>query len=335
MRTILYSLAAFLIFLPVAAFAQDDNNLVNLPIGETGDFNDYINAVYLMFISIAALIAVVKIIIAGVKYMFTDIVTQKGEAKRDIQGALLGLLVVLSAVIVLSIINPDLTTFDPDIVRNEAREGIAQSVANGTSGFTAQDITTIEQVCAEGLVSCDIQACDALDFGDEGSTFIETIANYVGADYILNRTNCGVTCDLKGGEIIGGNSASGQCISPKTEDIQDLEVRMIAEIMNNSPACDNGCQNLRCPFVRTQFTCSSWCEDQGGTNINLQVVNGAARCIVPVAAGTDTSSFDCAPSARGEFNCRAAVQECLSYGKTPEPNPGINELVSYGSISCN
>jgi len=124
MRTFLFSLVAFVTFIPAVVFAQEDDNknLVNLPIGDTDSFNDYINAVYLMFISIAALIAVVKIIIAGVKYMFSDIVTQKSDAKRDIQGALLGLLVVLSAVVVLTIINPDLTTFDPDITGIDKRE---------------------------------------------------------------------------------------------------------------------------------------------------------------------------------------------------------------------
>jgi hypothetical protein len=136
MRSIFFSLIAFISLIPVAVFAQNggNNNLVNLPIGETGDFNDYINAVYLMFISIAALIAVVKIIIAGVKYMFSDIVTQKSDAKNDIKGALLGLLVVLSAVVILTIINPDLTTFDPDITRTERREQIdtreQQRIAN-------------------------------------------------------------------------------------------------------------------------------------------------------------------------------------------------------------
>ena len=154
MRTIFYSLAAFLIFLPVAAFAQDDNNLVNLPIGETGDFNDYINAVYLMFISIAALIAVVKIIIAGVKYMFSDIVTQKSDAKNDIKGALLGLLVVLSAVVVLTIINPDLATFDPEINRTEPREqidlGEQQRVANEDAAIAT----------CTGSSVCEITNCD-------------------------------------------------------------------------------------------------------------------------------------------------------------------------------
>jgi len=151
MKNLLFSLITFVTFVPVAVFAQQ--NLVNLPIGETGDFSDYINAVYLMFISIAALIAVIKIIIAGVKYMFSDIVTQKSEAKRDIQGALLGLLVVLAAVVVLTIINPDLTTFDPDISRIQERVGPPPA-----SNLPSE----VDQMCIDGE-GCVTQQCDALD----------------------------------------------------------------------------------------------------------------------------------------------------------------------------
>ena len=172
MRTILYSLAAFLTFIPVAVFAGD-NNLVNLPIGETGDFNDYINAVYLMFISIAALIAVVKIIIAGVKYMFSDIVTQKSDAKRDIQGALLGLLVVLAAVVVLTIINPDLTTFDPDITRTEMRQPIAgnsDSPANRMNQIMQNNPDTSFESCLNSCVERNGRTCDLATCQDEIAT---------------------------------------------------------------------------------------------------------------------------------------------------------------------
>ena len=50
--------------------------------------------------------------------MLTDIVTSKSEAKKDIQGALTGLLLILGAVVILNVINPNLTrvTFDPERV---------------------------------------------------------------------------------------------------------------------------------------------------------------------------------------------------------------------------
>ena len=53
--------------------------------------------------------AVIKIIVAGMKYMLSDVVTNKQEAIGDIRGSLLGLLIVLAAWLVLWTINPQLT----------------------------------------------------------------------------------------------------------------------------------------------------------------------------------------------------------------------------------
>ena len=105
-------LLLFLILLvPATTFAQYDT-LVNIPQISGDGFDNYINAIYALFISLAALLAVVKIIVAGVKYMFSDVVTQKSEAKRDIWNAVWGLVLVGAAVLILTIINVDLTTFD-------------------------------------------------------------------------------------------------------------------------------------------------------------------------------------------------------------------------------
>ena len=107
MRTFFIFLVTILVLAPTITFAQ--RYLVGLPIDNQGNFNEYINLLYKMSISIAALLAVVKIIIAGAKYMLSDIVTNKSEAKKDIQGALLGLLLIIGAVILLNTINPALT----------------------------------------------------------------------------------------------------------------------------------------------------------------------------------------------------------------------------------
>jgi len=139
MRTFFLSL---LILSPLVTFGQDYQPLVGIPQlqGQDG-FNGYINAVYAMFISIAALLAVVKIIVAGVKYMFSDIATQKSDAKKDIRGALLGLVIVLAAVLILTIINPNLTNFDAGSIR-QLDETVA--VPNVTTAQLSA-ITTTEQ----------------------------------------------------------------------------------------------------------------------------------------------------------------------------------------------
>jgi len=70
---------------------------------------DYVNALYRIAISIAAMLVVIRLIWAGVQYMLSEVVTSKEKAKKDIQGALLGLLIVLGAVTILNTINPKIT----------------------------------------------------------------------------------------------------------------------------------------------------------------------------------------------------------------------------------
>lgn len=97
---------------PTLSYAADFLPLVGIPgvtnAGNAG-FGAYINALYRLSISIAALLAVIKIVAAGAKYMLSDIVTSKESAKDDIRGALIGLLIIIGAVVILTTINSDIT----------------------------------------------------------------------------------------------------------------------------------------------------------------------------------------------------------------------------------
>ena len=110
-----------LLVLPLLAYAQTSayRPLIQLPIttGGAPGWQGYIDLLYATAISLAALLAVMKIVIAGAKYMFSDVITNKAEAKKDIQGALLGLLLILGAVILLNLINPQLTNTTINIDR--------------------------------------------------------------------------------------------------------------------------------------------------------------------------------------------------------------------------
>jgi hypothetical protein len=102
----------FLSVIPTGVHAQEFIPLVGIPYVDTQSSDlslaGYVNALYTAAISIAAFMAVVKIIFAGVKYMLSDVVTDKGAAKKDIRGALIGLLIVIGAVLILNTINPQL-----------------------------------------------------------------------------------------------------------------------------------------------------------------------------------------------------------------------------------
>ncbi|MCA9361900.1 hypothetical protein KC906_00855 [Candidatus Kaiserbacteria bacterium] len=137
-----------LLLLPFLAAAQNTYKpLVGIP-GVSGDpstqgFDSYINALYALSISIAALLAVIKIVIAGVKWMMTDIVTSKGEAKKDIQASLIGLVIVIAAVLILTVINPNLVNVNLNMQKIGVTE---QGGGGGGSGSTpVLDMNYVEQ----------------------------------------------------------------------------------------------------------------------------------------------------------------------------------------------
>lgn len=148
MRTIFYTVLSLAVLAPVLAYGQTVYApLVNIPGNQAGGFEQYINFLYGVSISIAALLAVVKIIIAGAKYMISDVVSNKGSAIEDIQGAILGLLLILGAVIILEFINPQLINGNIKFQPIPPPEGInnPSSVAVNEDG-TVKDGVVLESI---------------------------------------------------------------------------------------------------------------------------------------------------------------------------------------------
>lgn len=105
--------------LPVAAFAQGFVPLTDLPgLSSTEaapDFTSFLNNLYKLCIGIAAALAVFQIMHAGIKFMTNKgSISENEQAKDLIRGAVLGLLLVLSPVIVFGIINPKILELDLD-----------------------------------------------------------------------------------------------------------------------------------------------------------------------------------------------------------------------------
>lgn len=94
------------------AYAGDYVPLVGLPGANPSpnqDLSQYFNKLYMLIVAVGAIIAFLKIALAGAKWSLSEIVTDKSDAKRDIQGALLGLAILLIPFIVLNTIYSGLT----------------------------------------------------------------------------------------------------------------------------------------------------------------------------------------------------------------------------------
>jgi len=106
-------LIGFILLTPLSADAQQVMpTFQQLPFWDGAGSASFIEALYKLAISAAAILAVLRLIWAGVQYMLSEIVTSKQKAVEDIKSALLGLLIVLGAVTILNTINPRLTNLD-------------------------------------------------------------------------------------------------------------------------------------------------------------------------------------------------------------------------------
>jgi len=105
-----------LITISVPAFAQTDYTLLApLPLSgpDSGDTEEtkagnYISGVFILIIGVAGGLAVIKIIFGGIKYMSSDAIGGKSDAKETIQNAIWGLLLAIGAWLILNTINPKL-----------------------------------------------------------------------------------------------------------------------------------------------------------------------------------------------------------------------------------
>ncbi|HEX2792302.1 MAG TPA: pilin [Candidatus Paceibacterota bacterium] len=116
MRKHLIFLAAFALLVPFFAFAANESqgfvSLTNIDaikfVGNQNTLPDFLNSVYRVCIGIAAILAVLQIMRAGIMYMGGDSITEKKEARKIIGMSIAGLVLVLSPTIVFGIINPEI-----------------------------------------------------------------------------------------------------------------------------------------------------------------------------------------------------------------------------------
>ncbi len=88
--------------------SQQFSPLVGIPgLTNSTDLEKLLNALYVLSVTGGALLAVLVITLAGFKYMATDSVGSKEDAKNDIKSALLGLIIILSTALILRTISGD------------------------------------------------------------------------------------------------------------------------------------------------------------------------------------------------------------------------------------
>jgi hypothetical protein len=115
MKKIFYIVVAFFVINIPQAFAQGFvalspiNGLTDPEtVNSSSNLAMFFNNLYKYLIGVAAVLAVIEIIWGGLEIATQDSITKNKDGKDRIRGAILGLVLVLSPVLVFSIINPNI-----------------------------------------------------------------------------------------------------------------------------------------------------------------------------------------------------------------------------------
>lgn len=76
--------------------------------GQGANLSTFLNTAFKTAITVGAILAVLRIVYAGVLYMTTDIFSRKKDAVQILQDAVWGMLLLLAVYLILNQINPDI-----------------------------------------------------------------------------------------------------------------------------------------------------------------------------------------------------------------------------------
>ena len=164
-----------------------------------------INQFYLFLITIGAIIGVVKIGIAGFKYATSDIISSKSEAKQDIQGVFLGLIILLIPFLVLNAISPNAAKLD---VLKLTPIGTLGSAGNTTANNTpscGQCAAGSNATLANGPCAWFVERCNLIPEG--------TLNHDTSTGILTCRLPQGKTCPYIISQEVGSQSGYNQIIA--------------------------------------------------------------------------------------------------------------------------
>ncbi len=121
--------------------------------GKSPDFVSFINALFRIFIVVGALVAVATIVIGGIMYMVSEALPSKDKARRIIQNALYGLLLLLAAWLILNAINPQLTLFGTTTTAQPDGDKVNKPSSTTVESSTPYDFLPASAPLAEEILN--------------------------------------------------------------------------------------------------------------------------------------------------------------------------------------
>lgn len=152
------------IYTSIGDYGPDPTSALNRV--DTSSPNAYFVQLFNVFIAVASVIAVIRLMLCGIQYMSKESVSSKTAAKTCITYVIGGLFLVLLSFLILQTINRDLTVVDLDTLGDELRLEVPVPGGPGGGGGGTGGTPASVKYCAFRGILCDDPTgdCRPLDF---------------------------------------------------------------------------------------------------------------------------------------------------------------------------
>jgi hypothetical protein len=170
----------------------------------TVDIASYLQAVFRLGLGLAVTFAILMLVVNGIRYMISDITGEKTKAKKGMQDAILGLLIVFGSILILNTINPQITRFNLSATIDRTIEAIKTGQASQpppppddqTGDPWPDDASERSRLEGAGVEVKD-PACTRI--GQEGCTSVHGLDPNVIAAIINLKKKCNCSLAITGG----------------------------------------------------------------------------------------------------------------------------------------
>jgi len=146
----------------------------------SGGFAKYLNVMIQIFIGLAAVLSMIMIVMGGIEYMTSELVSTKQAGKDRIRNAVLGLILALGSYAILNTLNPDLLDVSLSNVRevevtiegSAHMEQVIQDLPNNKTFKKSKDYETIKTLVGSKYNHCIVQAIMQIEGGNRKSQTI-------------------------------------------------------------------------------------------------------------------------------------------------------------------
>ena len=308
-KTITGALSLFVLFFTHIAYASSPIQASPLPRCPAGMYDplapigtfvgktcytltEYLNGIFTTVIGIAGILAVVMIVVCGIRMMTTGSVAGRSEAKECIFNAIFGVLIAIGSWLLLNTINPQL-------LRNDAQVTVTTGLETGKSEYKVTDAPMPTQPnfqpgfyyryresggpIKNSSMYPSIEACNAAQKGqaDSGGEITAGPSGTIGCFY-LQKTPTPVAAAASAS---AGEDATRNWICGNTSCVPTAKTpNNTGKLFVNKPACDPYNANYKLCRAGTGTNVGGL---PRGTIDGLIALASACSCTVTITGGTE------------------------------------------------